>query len=54
MSQTNATNTDEDQPQCIECNQRFPSMDELVDHLSDEHDAFTSVVADHTKAGEDE
>jgi hypothetical protein len=34
-----------DEPYCGECNLSFDSMDELVDHLSDEHDAFDWLVA---------
>lgn len=29
---------------CNECGQRVPDMDRLVDHLTDEHDAFSHMT----------
>lgn len=32
-------------PDCSECGTTVPSMDHLVDHISDSHDLFSWVVA---------
>lgn len=32
---------------CKFCHSEFPTHDELVDHLTDEHDAFSSVTEIH-------
>jgi len=38
-----------DDPQCDQCGEQFASMDELVDHVGDDHDAFTGLVTDYVE-----
>ena len=49
MTDTNNTTPTSDassDPTCKRCGGSFPSYDHLVDHLTDEHRAFDSVLTD--------
>lgn len=52
MSMNTQQSTTRDEPTCRECGEPFPSMDELVDHLSDEHDAFDWMVRGRPMRGD--
>lgn len=54
MSTKPQPSTPRDEPECRECGDSFGNMDELVDHLSDEHDAFDWVVSGRPIRGDDQ
>lgn len=50
---TTTRNSSSDEPRCQECSERFDTMDELVDHLTDEHDAFDWIVDGRPMRGDE-